>query len=605
MKYQLRAARLLCLPMVLFCQSFSTAEDSATIAARMKSDLHFLASDELAGRDVGTEGIARAGEFVAERFHSLGLETDKFNGGPYQEFTIPGPTGLGAAEHNRLEFSGREDLPAILLSQNYSPLALGCNGSFENVEVAFVGFGISAPEFNYDDYANVDVSGKLVIVLRREPQQDDPNSRFAGRKNSQYAFFSSKELNAAVHKAAGLILVNDTQSATSQDVILGVEEAGSEISKSTVPTFSCSRKVIDELLTKAGSKSLEELQREIDGDAHPRSFILPGIKASGACETETKKLDARNVIGFLPGKGSLAEEFVVVGAHYDHVGMGGAGSLAPGTIEVHNGADDNASGTSGLLEVASECQKLRDINNRRGVIFIAFSSEEKGLLGSKYYIRNPRWPLENTVSMVNMDMIGRLGDNAVTIFGTGTAVGFNEMLDRLNYNQLRLDKQSPGFGPSDHQSFYEVGIPVFHFFTGLHNDYHRPSDDVEKLDINGIVQISHLVSDLVIELATVSSRPQALKNSAIAQLGNRKRATLGVRLFGENGPVVIRELFANGGAQKAGLMVGDQVLKIGEDKILEFRDLRESLSRHQPNEKVQVLIQRNGQQLSVEVELTP
>ncbi len=585
-------------------QSF--AEDLTAVLERMRSDITYLASDELAGRDVGSEGNAKAAEFIAGRLSELGYQTDKFDGKPYQSFSIPGRVALGPAEKNFIRFTGCDQLPSLILEQNYCPLSLGNSGVFDG-KVVFVGFGITAPELNYDDYAGLDVKGKVVIALRKEPQQNDPNSRFDGVKNSPHAMFTSKELNAAVHEAAALILVNDSQTAASEtgDRTMQVGEAnGSGLVAKKLPTLFCSRTVIDPLIKSATGKSLEELQRQIDESGLPASVELNGISAQGETSIESKDTIARNVIGFLPGKGGLMEEYVVVGAHYDHVGMGGMGSLAPGTIAVHNGADDNASGTTTLLEIARRLASDQQSQSRRSVVIIAFSGEERGLLGSKHYVRNPRWPLEKTVSMVNLDMVGRLNENSLTVYGTGTAKGFDALLDKHNeQTKFALDKQVAGYGPSDHQSFYEMEIPVFHFFTGLHNEYHRPSDDVELINFDGMSRIADMVTGLVLDLATQPDRPELIKINAVADVGRRSRATLGIQYDANSEAVVVKSVTENGPAAQAGIEPGDTIVKIGETTIADARDLRRTMTRKRPGETIEVTVQRNGESKTLSLKL--
>lgn len=588
-------------------QQPAKAEDLTAIATRLQTDLAYLSSDALAGRDVGSEGIAKAGEYIAKRFTELGFETDKFDGGPYQEFAIPGPAALGPAEKNKLKFSGVDGLPELELGKNYCPLSLGSSGKFDN-EVIFVGFGITAPELNYDDYAGLDVEGKVVIVLRREPQQADAKSRFNGTQNSEYAYFTAKELNASLHKVGALILVNDSQTAESRtgDQVMRVAEAGASLAKSKVPTIFCSRSIIDPLVKKSTGKSLTELQAEIDSTGMPKSVVLKDVKAAGEVDITAKDVIARNVVGFLPGKGALAEEYVVVGAHYDHVGMGGAGSLAPGTVAIHNGADDNGSGTTTLLEVARHLS-LDKSESRRGIIFIAFSGEEKGLLGSKHYVRSPRWPLEKTVTMVNMDMVGRLTDGGLTVYGTGTAEGFDPLMDKLNEtSKFKLDKQAAGFGPSDHSSFYEFNIPVFHFFTGLHNDYHRPSDDFDKINFEGMQQIADMVDRLVIDLATRPERPKLLKITDVADVGranSRRRVTLGIQMDTNAEAVVVQAVTEGSGAAAGGVKPGDTIIKIGDTPVANPAEMRRALNSKKAGDTIEVTVKRGTEEVKLQVKL--
>ncbi len=568
----------LCLSLIVvsIANLCAALEPDPQIVARIGADVKYLASDELAGRGVGTDGIVAASEFIARRFSDLGLQTNFFDGTAFQRFAIKGATQVGATSNNFLIVENMPNggsLTKFQLAKDFNPLALGANGGFSGTAV-FAGYGITANEYKYDDYANVDVAGKVVIVLRKEPQQKDSNSKFAGTRNSDHAPFTKKVLNAATHKAAALIVVNDSltvasyvadltkkfdeanarletlaRSAPSKDssdtqqkqwkdqvqnqtleveslrqrlsgnpdLILSVNEAGTALSNKQVPTLFCSRAVIDPLLLATIGKSLAQLEQEIDQDLQPRSNELQGIKFNGEVLLQSSQTPVQNVIGFLPGVGELASEYVVVGAHYDHVGMGGMGSLAPGTIAVHNGADDNASGTAAMLEIARQCAALPQ-TPRRSLIFMAFTAEESGLLGSKHYVRNPRWPLEKTVAMVNLDMVGRLTKNELSVYGTGTSPGFAELIDKLNAPyQYKIIKESSGRGPSDHTSFYEQRIPVLHFFTGLHDDYHRPGDDFEKINLPELAQIAKMVADVTQFFISQSARPEYQSTSGSAR----------------------------------------------------------------------------------------
>ncbi len=580
---------------------------------RLADDLKYLSADALAGRDVGSEGIAAAGEFVAGEFAKAGLEVNAFDGSPFQNFSIPGPAQLGSPENNRLSVTGTADPIELTLGENYTPVTLGNSGAFSG-PIVFAGYGITAPDLNYDDYASVDVAGKVVIVLRKEPKQNDPASKFDGQRSSQFAFFSSKELNAVLHQASALLIVNDSLTAATegQDRLPDINAAGSAATDAQLPTFYITRAVVDQLLSSSGQKSLAELEGAIDENESPQSLELPSIQASGETRIEKSQIAVRNVVGFLPGAGSLADEYVVIGAHYDHVGMGGAGSLAPGTIEIHNGADDNASGTVTLLEVARELSQ-RTAESRRGVVFIAFTGEERGLLGSKHYARNPRWPIEKTVAMLNMDMVGRLQSDTLTVYGTGTAAEFDELITRQAAAvSLALDKQPAGFGPSDHASFYELDIPVFHFFTGLHNDYHRPSDDFEKVNISGLSQIARLVANVATEVATSVARPTLIKSSAVAQIAgpgrgrnsNRRRAVLGVRLANATGSVLIDSVVQGEAADRAGLLAGDLITSISGEQVESLEALQKILAGKKPGDTISVSVVRDNQTVTIDVTLS-
>ncbi len=582
------------------------AQDIAENAIeRLTADINYLASDELAGRDVGSPGIAAAGDFIAKRFDELGLQTNAFDGSPYQEFTIPGPATLGAVEHNQLQIQGVAGLDWLTLRQDYTPVSLGSSGSFAG-GVVFAGYGISAPDLQYDDYAQIDAVGKVVIILRKEPGQEDPESRFDGQHPSQHAFFSSKELNASVHGAAALLIVNDrvTVQRAGHDQLPELTAAGSSVTDAQIPTVYSLRSVVDSMLQSSVGKTLDQLETAIEQQTAPHSQELTGIECRGEVLLEQSQTPVRNVVGVLPGRGKLATEILVIGAHYDHVGMGGVGSLAPGTIEIHNGADDNASGTTVMLEVARRLASASSEKagaDHREIVFIAFTGEERGLLGSKYYVRNPRWPLERTVAMLNMDMVGRMQGNSLTVYGTGTATQFDGLVQRSGQSlQLAIDKQPAGFGPSDHSSFYEVGIPVMHFFTGLHNDYHRPSDDADKANLRGMAAIADLVTDIALEIATTADRPQLIQSSAVAHIGRSPtapRAVLGVRLETSDPKPRVAEVLPNSAAAAAGLQIGDVIVAI-EDQATENIDaLHRCLSEQKPGQSATITILRGAETL--------
>lgn len=607
--YAVRFASYVMVGLVLIAGA-SAQDPREQAMERLGNDLKYLSSDELEGRNVGSQGIARAGEFIAQRFLDLGLRTDSFQGSPYQEFTIPGPAAMGSPESNTLAFAGANNAAPLVLGKDFTPVSLGDSGKFD-APIVFAGYGITAPDLNYDDYAGVDVEGKVVVIVRKEPGQRDPNSKFEGNRSSQYAYFSSKELNAALHKAAALIIVNDrlTVASAGEDQLVSVTGAGSAVTDNKIPTIFALRSAIDPLLQQALGKGLDDLELLIDSDQQPRSQPLSGISASGETQIEQSSIPVRNVVGLLPGSGALAEQYVVVGAHYDHVGMGGPGSLAPGTIEIHNGADDNASGTTTLLEIARQLSS-EPAESRRGVIFIAFTGEEKGLLGSKHYVRSPRWPIEDTVAMVNLDMVGRLDSNTLTVYGTGTATNFDSLIERANQTpQFTLDKEAAGFGPSDHSSFYEADIPVFHFFTGLHNDYHRPGDDFEKVNLEGMARIASMVTDVVRELATAPERPELIKSSAIAQIGQpsgrraRPRAVLGIQLDIASRQAAVAQVPADSPAATAGLQPADVITGIDEDPVDSIGDLRRILAGKQPGDTISVRVLRDSQTLTLSLTL--
>jgi len=318
----------------------------------------------------------------------------------------------------------------------------------------------------------------------------------------------------------------------------------------------------------------------------------------------------KNVVGVVEGSGDLADETVIVGAHYDHVGRGGAGSRSPGSNEVHNGADDNASGTVALLELARRLAGARDANRpSRRLVFIAFTAEEVGLVGSARYTQEPLFPLEKTVAMFNLDMVGRLSENKLTVFGVQTAKQWEALLARQNEGiGLELALKPEGFGPSDHASFYAKQIPVLHFFTGTHADYHRPGDDWEKINIPGTQQIVDLVERLVLETARNPQRPEYVKVEGSAQITERPGSR---PYFGsipdlgsdkKNG-LALTGVASGGPAEQGGVKAGDVIVQLGPHKIEGIDDFDLALRKFSAGDTVPVVVLRGNERLTLNVTL--
>lgn len=579
--------------------------------ARLLADIRYLASDELQGRSAETPGLKLGADFIAKRWQDLGLKTDLFDGTPFQEFSLPGGAAFAVPANNRLHIvkpSG--ETVELTLTKQFQPQSIGSNGEFDG-PLVFAGYGITAAEDNlkYDDFAGLDVKGKVVIVIRKEPQLNDPQSPFDGQSPSQYALFTAKQINAAKHGVAAMIFVNDQQSdEANPGTLLPISGSGTAISKDQIPTLFVRRSDVQGWLNEAG-KSLVEIESQIDTDLKPRSFEMVGWKAEGS--VKLTKLPSMNVVGTLPGQGILANEYVVLGAHFDHVGMGGNGSLAPGTIAVHNGADDNASGTVCLLEAARQlsliAKQTASDAPRRTLVFIAFSGEERGLLGSDYYVKHPRFELENTVAMLNMDMVGRLTNNDLTIYGTGTATEFNAMITQANDSlAFTIQRLPEGMGPSDHQSFFQMNIPVLHFFTGLHSDYHRPSDDFDKINLTGIERITDMVTVIANRLTTEPAKLTfvKVKGRANPQMSAPRRVVLGARLRLNVPGVVVERVLTSGLAVKAGLQPEDKVLKINDEETTSRAELDRILKKLKRGDQVTIWVERSGEKIELKVQLT-
>lgn len=423
--------------------------------------VRYLADDDLAGRAVASAGERCASTYIVEAFRQSGLRPAGTDGSYFHAFPVRTGTELGPA--NTLQIDGE----GLATQADWAPIGVSASVRVE-APLAYVGFGLSSPGSDADRWSGVDLAGKIAVVEWADPDAPDrPTLR------TDPAF---KARVAAGRDAAGLL------------ILLSGHDVPPGIGRETAADVGIPVAVV------AGSRA-----------AQVRTAAERGAAALLETDLRPSASEARNVVAVLPGSdSSVASEYVIVGAHYDHLGLGGGGSLAEGEGRIHNGADDNASGTAALIEVARSVSRAR---LARTVVFIAFTGEERGLLGSRFFVEQPTVPLGRTVAMINLDMVGRLEDRPLTVNGTGTAASWPELLARANASMpesLDLESQPSGSGPSDHASFHAAGIPVLHFFTGTHPDYHRPGDDWERIDALGLERIIELVSTLVVTLATPS-----------------------------------------------------------------------------------------------------
>jgi len=639
-------------------------EEAAAIERRLADAARYLSSDELEGRGVGTKGLDLAADYLAEQFSQIGLETALFDGSPMQPFELI--TSAESGSDNRLTLigppgeNGEPETIALEPDNDFSAMAASGNGEFD-LPLVFVGYGITGKAEGYDDYAGIDVKGKAVVILRHEPQQSNPQSVFAGTKNSAHAPFRAKLANAFDHGAAGVIFCTDQfevrknvgqhrrkwQQALDRlaaehakfkrvanptlrqiedqrrriDELMGqVEECGEQLAaqcdpvlpfrpsrdaepRPNRPVLHCRRGALDRIVTATLAVSLAGLEERIDYGPTPHSRELTGWRAVGNADVTRKTVPVKNVVGLLPGEGPLAEQTIVVGAHYDHVGFSGEEANRE---TIRNGADDNASGVAVMLEIARSLV-AREEKLRRSVLFIAFTAEERGLCGSAHYVNVPIRPLENTVAMLNLDMVGRLRDDQLSVFGTGTAGRFDALLDQRNEHVgLRLTKKPSGFGPSDHASFYSKKIPVMHFFTGMHKDAHRPGDDFEKLNVPGMRRVGRLVSEVLVALADAEERPQYVSTGATAPRGSGgKRPYLGtVPDFAAKGPgYALAAVTEDGPAARAGLQAGDAIIEFDGGKIGSLEDIDGALRKRKAGDKVSVVVRRGQEMKTFEVTL--
>jgi hypothetical protein len=469
---------------------------------RYLEHIKYLASPQMRGRATGSPELERAADYIAAQFRAIGLRP--VGGKSYfQAFQVTTNAKLGHANH--FEYTERGKTVPLRTEEDFVPFNFSARGKLSG-GVVFVGYGITAPEYNYDDYAGLDVHDKLVLVLRHEPQEFDEKSVFAGKIYTEHAQFYSKAVNAKMHGALGVILINDVfNHRTESDQLekfgrtVGPNDAG-------IPFVEIKAETAARWIADAG-KNLEDIGAAIDRDLKPRSFALPeSLYVRENVDIERVVKTVHNVAGYLPGE---TDEYVIVGAHYDHLGLGEQFSMAPslaGTT-VHPGADDNASGTAGVIELARWF--TGQPKQKRGMLFLTFAGEELGLLGSSFYVNHPELPIDKAVAMINLDMIGRVHEGKVYVGGVGTGSNLKATLEPiLAHYPVHVDySDSTGYGSSDHTSFTTKQMPVLFFFSGLHGDYHKPSDTWDKIDAPDAAKLLDLIAEVGNTLREEAERP--------------------------------------------------------------------------------------------------
>jgi hypothetical protein len=484
------------------------------------------------------------------------------------------------------------------LNKDFTPLSISSSEKLSG-KLVFAGYGISYPDSNYDDYKNIDVKDKLVMIFNGIPNENSPKNKFSKFRNNRI-----KAMIARDKGAKGIIVFSGYDE--SDDKLIKLKyDMGS--SSSGIVAVNITRNLAEEIFRSEG-QDLKEIQHLINSTLEPRSFELKNTSISFQTDIQEIKEKSFNVLGLLEGNNpKLKDQFIIIGAHYDHLGKGGESSLAPDIVAVHGGADDNASGTAGLLELAQSLSMYKE-RLGRSLLFIAFSGEEEGLLGSGYYVKNPIIPLEKTVAMINMDMIGRLKDKKLIVNGAGSAKIFGELLNKYNTDSLfNLRMTDDGFSPSDNSSFFGKNIPVMMFFTDLHLDYHKPSDTWDKINAEGEKNVLDLVRNVIVDLSNVVEKPEFIKPKVSANAG-KDMPGFSVRTgiipqFGEEVEgVKIQGAKEGSPAAYAGLKAGDIIIKLGNNTIKNLYDYTFALSNHKPGEKVIIIWIRDGKQMSNELE---
>jgi len=570
-----------------------------------------LASDELQGRGNGTPELDRAADYIAAQFRAAGLEPGGDDRTYFQKFELV--TGLTIGPSNSLTLKGPRGVDDLQLGRDYEPLSIAAppDRAF-STPLVFAGYGISAPAYNYDDYAGLDVAGKAVLVLRHEPQENDDKSVFQGRTHSEHATFMRKAQVARAHGARALLIVEDPLHPDQTSFSGWLRDPQAE--EYGIPLLRISRARAQEAI--GSLVDFEKVARDIDADLKPRSRTLDGVALTYRESLTKTRRRVRNVVGILRGSDRVkSREALVLGAHYDHLGLSGRFSLTENASgQIHNGADDNASGTAAIIEIARLAVGSRT-KFPRSLVFVAFAGEEVGLLGSRHYLNTPAFPIEQTVAMINLDMVGR-PNGRVLVGGLDTAPDLKGDLEAAQAGlsiKVSAGEGRATAGSSDHTSFLLRRIPSLFLFSGLHADYHRPSDDWQKIDAEGAAEVANLAYALAERIAGRSDRiafvPPAPQTGSIASgssSGGYGPYFGSVPDFaeGDSSGVKFADVRDGSPAAKAGLRKDDVMIAFGDAPIRTLYDFTFALQEKKPGDKVEVVVLREGKEVRAMVELT-
>ena len=591
MKYKIQI--LCCLFWVISCSQSPANlriknKDPEISANDILDHIKYLSADEREGRFPGSRGSKEAIDYIVNELKSSGVQpagTDGYK--QFFDFTI----GIKMNGENTLSVNGKP----YNVNEDFVPVEFSSNGMVSS-GLTFVGYGYSIDDsMDWNDYKNINVENRWAMIIRGGPDGDHPHSKFVNHNPLR-----KKAMLARDNKAAGVLFVDFDEGGE----LMSLKHTPNSTAIG-IPVIHISRTLADKLL--AGR--LGSFQTKINESKSPYSIEID-TKLKANISLEKEKVSVPNVLGILEGSDDkLKNEYIILGAHFDHLGFGGSGSgsLSMNSVEVHNGADDNASGTAGVLEIAAKLSSQPE-KLKRSVIFMAYNAEEEGLLGSKYFVDNPTIDLEKITAMINMDMIGRMSDKKVTIGGTGTSPSFKLILDELEpYYDINIRRSSEGYGPSDHASFYVNDIPVLFFFTGTHTDYHKPSDDWEHINAEGEKQILEMVHDIIYKIDSIDEQLVFTESGPkeASQTRRNFKVTLGViPSYGSDAEgLEIDGARPDGPAGKAGLKKGDIIIEIGGKDIKNIYDYMYRLGELKPGENINVKVRRGENTLNLTVNL--
>lgn len=528
--------------------------------ASMERDVEFLASDKLGGRLAGSKEEKVAADYIKNRFQKLGLQKAPQVGDFYMPFSFLTPVTL-ASKGNSFSVEG----DPLALDEDYYPIPISGNGKVKG-GVLDIGFGIQAPELEHNDIEGVSIKGKIIKVNLGSPDGIHPHSKFV----KYHSWRTRIEVLAKLGPAA--IICHGGNEALSVSAL----KRYNNLERLSIP------------IVYLEGKGVAKLQK--------------GGKVKLSVGLIQDRKESLNVVAYLD-KG--AEKTVVIGAHYDHLGLGEYGnSRYMGAPMIHNGADDNASGVALMLSLAENLLAQKEALNCN-YLFMAFSAEELGLLGSNAFVHTEVFKKFKLAYMLNFDMVGRLNDkNELGLFGTGTSSAWQEVFRRLDTTGVTINRSPTGMGSSDHTSFYLQDVPVLHYFTGTHADYHKPSDDAEKINYTGMHQVLELSTAMCLILDGYDDIDFRKTKSGNSRKAPSFKVTLGIipDYFGDAKGLKIDGVSEGKPAAKAGLAKGDIIVKMGDVQVKDMMTYMEALKGFDKGDKTTVYIVRNGKEMSLNVQ---
>ena len=575
--------------------------------------IEYMASDELEGRGTGQPGIDIAAEYIADVWASYGVEPAGDDDSFFQNFELALSSRIGDSTRLAIATDGRRTRKPAKLHDQFVPLPFSADGRFSG-NVVFAGYGITKESEDYDDYAGIDVKDKVVLILRGGPGFGD----FGMREIS----FRAKSREANDRGASAVLIVNKN----GDSKLYNFKRSGRG-GDHGIPLMHITPDLADQMLNAGGLASTQSLQDRIEEDKATASAELEGVSVRGRVDIEPIMSDVRNVVGMIPGTGPQKDEIIVLGAHYDHLGIRNKEKpdFDP-TRDISNGADDNASGTAMLMQYAKAYTRGESPN--RTLVLIAFTAEELGLLGSRHFSKEPTIDLSQCIAMLNFDMVGRLKNDLLEVGGMRTG-GFTDLVEQLAEPYgLDIRDGGGGRGPSDHTHFYTKDIPVMFFFTGIHKQYHRPEDDTPLINAEGSMRIARFTCDIIDAIDSDPDAPTFTKDSRRARIGrqqNRKpkpdakndsplagpRASvddrpvrLGVVLAAEEDPdgLLVDSVVDGSPADKAGIRGGDRIIRIGKTRIKSLQDAGKALSGFKRGDQASVRLKRGDKRVTLKVQ---